>query len=163
MKKFYSLAPNQLPPLSVLVGDLHGPRTPEAIGHHLGVSALTVRRWIAKDEAPRSAALALFWETRWGLSALDAQAVNLVRSHVGLNNALRRANAALQRRVEMLEALGGFGSANSPMFVNVEGYDDCHDHAHDDENCKVAHSPLLKYKTDPKSTTNHPASNWASI
>lgn len=119
MKKLYSLAPNHLPPLSVLVGDLHGPRTPEAIGHHLGVSGLTVRRWMSKDEAPRAAALALFWETRWGLSALDARAVNLVRMHVGLNMALRRENAALQRRVQRLEALGGFGSANEPSFGSV--------------------------------------------
>lgn len=153
MKKFYSLAPNQLPPLSVLVGDLHGPRTPEAIGHHLGVSALTVRRWIAKDDAPRAAALALFWETRWGLSALDAQAVNLVRSHVGLNNALRRANAALQRRVEMLEALGGFGSANSPMFVNVDGSNHSHHHDDDHENREISHSFLRMKKTQPNSTT----------
>ncbi len=123
MKKLCSLAPDHLPPLSVLIDDLHGPRTPESIGHHLGVSGLTVRRWMAKGEAPRAAALALFWETRWGLSALDAQAVNLVRTHVGLNSSLRRANAALQRRVEMLEALGGFGSANSPMFETPQGHD----------------------------------------
>jgi hypothetical protein len=122
MKKLFSLAPDHLPPLSVLIDDLHGPRSPDSVGQHLGVSALTVRRWMDKDEAPRAAALALFWETRWGLSALDAQAVNLVRSHVGLNNALRRANAALQRRCEMLEALGCFGSANSPMFVDVDGH-----------------------------------------
>jgi hypothetical protein len=114
--KLATLAPTQLPPLSVLIDDLHGSRTPEAIGQHLGVSALTVRRWIAKDGAPRAAMLALFWETRWGLSALDAQAVNLVRSHVGLNKALRRENDALHRRIEYLESLGQFGSANSPVY-----------------------------------------------
>lgn len=119
MKKLCSLAPDQLPPLSVMIDDLHGPRTPEAIGLHLGVSGLTVRRWMAKDEAPRAAALALFWETRWGLSALDAQAVNLVRMHIGLNNALRRENASLQRRIQRLEALGGFGSANEPLYGSV--------------------------------------------
>lgn len=116
MIKLCSLAPDHLPPLSVLIGDLHGSRTPESIGQHLGVSGLTVRRWIAKDEAPRAAALALFWETRWGLSALDAQAVNLVRTHVGLNNALRRENATLAARVAYLEGVGQFGSANAPTF-----------------------------------------------
>ena len=60
--------------------------------------------------------LALFWETRWGLSALDAQAVNLVRTHIGLNKALVRENANLQRRIEYLESVGHFGSANAPMF-----------------------------------------------
>ncbi len=74
---------------------------------------------MAKDEAPRAAALALFWETRWGLSALDAQAVNLVRTHIGLNNALRRENAALLRRIQRLEAIGGFGSANDPLMGSV--------------------------------------------
>lgn len=119
MKKLCSLAPDHLPPLSVLIDDLHGTRTPESIGRHLGVSGLTVRRWMAKGEAPRAAALALFWETRWGLSALDAQAVNLVRSHVALNNALRRENAALMRRIQRLEALGGFGSVNEPFYGSV--------------------------------------------
>lgn len=114
--KLATLAPTQLPPLSMLIDDLHGSRTPEAIGQHLGVSALTVRRWIKTDQAPRSAMLALFWETRWGLSALDAQAVNLVRSHIGLNNALRRENAALTRRIQYLESVGQFGSSNAPVF-----------------------------------------------
>lgn len=114
-----TLAPTQLPPLAILIDDLHGSRTPEAIGKHLGVSALTVRRWIKADQAPRSAMLALFWETRWGLSALDAQAVNLVRSHIGLNNALRRENAALTRRIQYLESVGKFGSANAPTFTTT--------------------------------------------
>lgn len=115
MKKIASLAPTQLPPLTMLVDDLHGDRSPESIGRHLGVSGLTVRRWIQADQAPRAAMLALFWETRWGLSALDAQAVNLVRSHVGLNNALRRENATLRRRIARLEALS-YGAANAPSF-----------------------------------------------
>lgn len=117
MKKLYSLAPDQLPPLSVLVGDLHGHVDHDTLADHLGVSSLTVRRWRAKDCAPRAAMLALFWETRWGLSALDAQAVNLVRSHVGLNNALRRENAALERRIAYLESIGHFDSANAPTFA----------------------------------------------
>ncbi len=115
MKKVASLAPDQLPPLHVLVDDLFGNRSPEAIARHLGVSALTVRRWLKADQAPRAAMLALFWETRWGLSALDAQAVNLVRSHVGLNNALRRENDTLRARIARLEALN-HGAANAPTF-----------------------------------------------
>jgi hypothetical protein len=116
MKKLYSLAPDALPPLSVLVDDLHGHVDHNSIGQHLGVSGLTVRRWRDADCAPRAAMLALFWETRWGLSMLDAQAVNLVRSHVGLNNALKNENAALQRRIQYLESVGSFGSANAPTF-----------------------------------------------
>ena len=119
MKKVASLAPDHLPPFSVLVDDLHGDRSPESIGKHLGVSALTVRRWLKADLAPRSAALAIFWDTRWGLSALDAQADNLVRMHVGLNNALRRGNATLRQRIARLEALS-YGASNAPSFYPTD-------------------------------------------
>lgn len=115
MKKVASLAPSQLPPLSMLVDDLMGDRSPESVGRHLGVSGLTVRRWLKADQAPRAALLALFWETRWGRSALDADATNLVRTTVGLNNALRNENAALKRRIARLEALS-YGAANAPSF-----------------------------------------------
>lgn len=115
MKKVMSLAPAQLPPLSMLIDDLMGDRSPESVGRFLGVSGLTVRRWLKADQAPRAALLALFWETRWGRSALDAQAENLVRSHIGLNNALRNENAALKRRIARLEALS-HGAANAPSF-----------------------------------------------
>lgn len=118
MKKLATLAPSQLPPLSMLIDDLHGDRSPESIARHLGVSALTVRRWIKSDQAPRAAMLALFWETRWGLSALDAQAVNLVRSHVALNNALRRENETLRRRIARLEGLA-HGAANAPLWDQI--------------------------------------------
>lgn len=119
MKKLATLAPSQLPPLTMLIDDLHGDRSPDSIGRHLGVSALTVRRWIKAEQAPRAAMLALFWETRWGLSALDAQADNLVRTHVGLNNALRSENATLRRRIERLEALS-YGAANAPTYTPAE-------------------------------------------
>ena len=119
MKKLATLAPSQLPPLFMLIDDLHGDRSPDSIGRHLGVSALTVRRWIKAEQAPRAAMLALFWETRWGLSALDAQANNLVRMHVGLNNALRSENATLRRRIERLEALS-YGAANAPTYTPAE-------------------------------------------
>lgn len=115
MKKVMSLAPSQLPPLSMMIDDLLGDRSPESVGRFLGVSGLTVRRWLKADQAPRAALLALFWETRWGRSALDAQAENLVRSHIGLNNALKNENAALRRRIARLEALS-HGAANAPSF-----------------------------------------------
>lgn len=119
MKKLATLAPSQLPPLTMLIDDLHGDRSPDSIGRHLGVSALTVRRWIKAEQAPRAAMLALFWETRWGLSALDAQANNLVRMHVGLNNALRRENATLRQRIARLEALS-YGASNAPSFYPTD-------------------------------------------
>ena len=125
MKKLASLAPTQLPPLAMILDDLHGDRSPEALAHHLGVSALTVRRWLKAGEFPRAAALALFWETRWGLSTLDAQAVNLVRMHMGLNRALKSENATLRQRVARLESLS-YGAANAPTFEHHSGHDPSH-------------------------------------
>lgn len=119
MKTLYSKAPKVLPALHLMIDDLMGSTSPDALGDHLGVSSATARRWMSCDAAPRAAALALFWETRWGLSVLDAEAVNLVRSHVGLNNALRRENATLRARIARLELIGQFGSANEPMMINV--------------------------------------------
>ena len=116
MKKLYSKAPNYLPALSIILDDLMGSKTPEALAHHLGVSASTARRWLSADQAPRAVALALFWETRWGQSIVDCDAVNQARMQEGLNRALKNENASLRARIARLEALGkGFGAANEPL------------------------------------------------
>ena len=116
MKTLYSKAPRLLPPFSVILNNLIGPKTPDAIGRHLGVSASTARRWLAADQAPRAAILALFWETRWGQSIVDCEAVNQARMQEGLNRALKNENATLRARIARLEALGkGFGAANEPL------------------------------------------------
>jgi hypothetical protein len=118
MKTLYSKAPKHLPALSVLLDDLIGSKTPEAVSKHLGVSAATVRRWFATGEAPRAASLALFWETRWGQSIVDCEAVNQARMQEGLNRALKNENASLRARIARLEALGqGFGAANEPLMA----------------------------------------------
>jgi hypothetical protein len=120
MKTLYSKAPKNLPPLGLILGDLIGSKSPESIGKHLGVSASTVRRWLSRGEAPRCAALALFWETRWGQSILDCEAVNQARMQEGLNRALKTENATLCARIARLEALGGcFGAANDPLLVSA--------------------------------------------
>lgn len=115
----YSKAPSQLPPVPVMLDDLMGPKSPEAIGHHLGVSPSTVRRW--GDAWPRAAALALFWETRWGQSIIDCDAVNQARMQEGLNRALKNENASLRARIARLEALGrGFGAANEALLGSFQ-------------------------------------------
>lgn len=124
MKTLYSKAPKHLPPIGVMLADLMGSKKPEAVGKHLGVSASTVRRWLASDEAPRAASLALFWETRWGQSIVDCDAVNQARMQEGLNRALKNENASLRARIARLEALGqGFGAANDPLLVSPHRID----------------------------------------
>lgn len=119
MKKLYSKAPSYLPPLPVLLGDLIGSKTPEAVGQHLGVSASTVRRWMHSGDAPRAAALALFWETRWGQSIVDCEAFNQARIQAGINRSLQSENASLRAQIARLEALvcGNFGAANDPYLA----------------------------------------------
>lgn len=118
MKKLYSKAPKHLPALSIILDDLMGAKTPEALADHLGVSASTARRWMAVDHAPRAVALALFWETRWGQSIVDCDAVNQARMQEGLNRALKNENASLLARIARLEALGNnFGAANEPFLA----------------------------------------------
>lgn len=118
MKTLYSKAPKHLPPFEVLLGDLIGQKTPDAVANHLGVSSSTVRRWFLKGDAPRAVLLALFWETRWGQSIIDCDAVNQARMQEGLNRALKNENASLRARIARLEALGqGFGAANDPLLV----------------------------------------------
>jgi hypothetical protein len=107
------LAPRQLPPLEVLLADIGQP-APAVIGRALGVHERTVYAWQSRGEAPRAAALALFWETRWGRSVNEAQAVNGERWARGQVQALEREKATLLARVAYLERVGQFGAANAP-------------------------------------------------
>ncbi|MDO8440080.1 MAG: hypothetical protein Q7S97_02570 [Polaromonas sp.] len=56
------------PPLSCLLDDLLTSDS-GAIARHLDVTPRTLERWKAADQAPRTAMLALFYETRWGFTA----------------------------------------------------------------------------------------------
>lgn len=63
--------PGSLPALSQMLAGLGHPH-PTTIARVLGVDVRTVYRWQAADQAPRPAALALFWLTPWGLSLIDS-------------------------------------------------------------------------------------------
>lgn len=115
------LAPRQLPPLEALLHDVGQP-TPAVLGRLLGVHERTVFHWLAKGEAPRPAGLALFWETSWGRSVVEAQAVNGERWARGQVHALERENATLEARVAYLERVGQFGAANAPTLAPVTSW-----------------------------------------
>lgn len=104
----------RVPPLSVLLDDLTT-QDRAKVAKHLGISTRTLKRWQATDDAPRAALLALFYETRWGYSAMYTAMFNECRDMAGLVDCHRRENAALRLRIERLEALGNFGSANDPV------------------------------------------------
>lgn len=67
--------PDQLPSLDVMLHDLGNPHAC-ALAARLGVDERTARRWQKAGNAPRPVLLALFWLTRWGRSALDAEMTN---------------------------------------------------------------------------------------
>lgn len=113
-------APNQTPHFSTLLDDLPT-RCHRQISRLLGISPATLARWARHGNAPRWAHLVLFWESRWGLSVLDADIENYRRVSQGLIRALERENAALRAQIERLAAQGSPGAANDPLWsVNCE-------------------------------------------
>lgn len=111
-------APSQagLPPLAFLIHDIPG--GPDRLARHLGISRRTMARYVAAQQAPRAVMLALFWETRWGRSAADAEATNYARVQSGLASSLAKENAALRRRIVQLDAELALEAtaANAPFF-----------------------------------------------
>jgi predicted site-specific integrase-resolvase len=89
-----------------------------AIAGFLGLSEATVRRYRRQGQAPKPVMYALFWETPWGLDLADSCAVNDARMAYARAMSLERQNAALKRRVVLLEAeLERVQvSANAPFF-----------------------------------------------
>lgn len=107
-----------LPHLTQLLADL--PATPAQIARHLDVSPVTLARYVAAEQAPRAVMLSLFWESRWGRSAADCEAVNWAAHSHHRAQVLERENAALRRQIVALESLisqGADRAANTPFFV----------------------------------------------
>lgn len=110
-------APTHTPHILTLVDDLPT-RDQKLISRHLGISARTLARWIATGNAPRLAHLALFWETRWGLSVAHCTAENGERIALAWARSLERETAMLRARIQRLEETGDFGAANSPIWAS---------------------------------------------
>lgn len=106
----------QTPPLSYLLDDLLTSDL-EAIAAHLGVSVATLKRWKLADQAPRTALLALFYESRWGYSLLESTAHNGALYARQEADGLKRENAMLRARIARLEKTGFFGAANAPVMA----------------------------------------------
>lgn len=110
------LAPRALPALSQIVPALGNP-SPREISRYLDVTERTVYRWHATDDAPRAALLALFWESSYGLSALDSELYNTVAVYKNLSESLNHEAQMLRVRIARLEKIGSFASANAPYLV----------------------------------------------
>ncbi|MFY7867165.1 hypothetical protein [Roseateles sp.] len=104
------LVPKQIPSLSMMLDDLGNPSAAK-LAKALGVCRRTVGRWVADDEAPRAAMLAIFWMTSWGISTIHCEAHNAASQTAVLVAALKRANADLQAK---LDSLANSGSTRCP-------------------------------------------------
>lgn len=91
----------------------------QAVADFLGVSLRTVQKYRKEGQAPRAVMLALFWETPWGVSAADCQAVNDARMAYTKARLLERENEGLRGQVLKLEKeleTSAYGAANAPIF-----------------------------------------------
>lgn len=100
----------------MLLEDIGNPSS-DQVAKTLGVSVDLVRTWCELDEAPRPVALAIFWLTRWGHSAVDCEAANAAALALQRLAAAQREETRLLRQLAQLLAAADFGCANEPMFA----------------------------------------------
>lgn len=117
MGMFKAPVPAKLPHLHTILDELGLPD--KQVAHFLDVTPKTVDRWRKSGQAPRPVMLALFWESRWGQSAANCEAVNYGRMQYMQCLALKLQIRRMQTQIDKLEHLldeSGFSSANAPFF-----------------------------------------------
>lgn len=98
---FRSPSPAGLPHLLTMLDDI--PATPRQICALLGIQPSTLARYKRAGQAPKQVMLALFWETKWGLSAADCAAVRYGDTYRDLAKSYERKNAILLMQIKLLE------------------------------------------------------------
>lgn len=106
--------PKGIPSFSVLLKNLGEPDA-ETLAASLRVCPSTARRWLKNEEAPFPVLLALFWLTRWGVSVIDADAFNDAIQAIRIARLRESEAAALRARLQQVERIADFGSANDPL------------------------------------------------
>lgn len=105
-----------LPALQTMLEDIALPL--RQVARHLGIKESTLATYKRRGQAPRSIMLALFWETKWGRSAADTEAVNWgalhYRSHMIANRELQRMAAILAKLEDELTRADR--AANGPVY-----------------------------------------------
>jgi predicted DNA-binding transcriptional regulator AlpA len=105
--------PRMMPPLPMMLDDIGNPK-PRDLARALGVSERTMQRWVAKDNAPVPVQLAIFWLTRWGQSAVNAEAQNISALNASMVRCLRHEIVELKATLGRLGRIADFGAANDP-------------------------------------------------
>ncbi len=105
--------PRHVPSLELMLADIGNP-APQHLAKAMKVSERTAQRWLAEEQVPHAVTLALFWITRWGASAADANAYNDAMRYAEEAGVLRRRLEALESQLAQVEQIADFGSANDP-------------------------------------------------
>ena len=104
----------RMPPLDFLLAGQMEP--PERIARHLGVSLRSLQRWRASGNAPRAVYLALWFESRWGMSDLHADVLNEAQHARAWVASLERECERLRGVIRAYESAEAQPAANAPAF-----------------------------------------------
>ncbi|MGJ7497838.1 hypothetical protein ACSFA8_22535 [Variovorax sp. RT4R15] len=111
---FLAPSPARLPPFSFLLSDQTEPQ--KKVARHLGVSLRTLQRYKARGNAPRAVYLALWFESRWGMSALHEKAFNEAQHARAWVASMERECERLHRVIRVLEAANEKPAANLGVY-----------------------------------------------
>ncbi|MEH0165565.1 hypothetical protein [Roseateles microcysteis] len=104
-------SPTCTPDFCQILDDLGQPSN-AAIAKALGISVRTVQTYRRENFAPRPVLLALFWLTRWGRSAANADAENQAKMMYSQAMAEKSENRRLRAQLAQLARIADFGCAN---------------------------------------------------
>lgn len=105
--------PTQTPPLGLMLDDL-GNHSLAEVAKALDISERKLQRWVARDDAPRTVLLAVYWLTRWGMSVVHCEAHNAAILQASIAATLQREVDRLHAQLAWVTAIADFGAANSP-------------------------------------------------
>lgn len=109
--------PAHLPHLQYIFDDLR--YSDAQLARLLDLKPATIKKYRRKGQAPRAVHLALFWESRWGISSIDAIAFNHAAGNYALAESLKRTNARLAKQILTMEkelARHKTAPTNAPIF-----------------------------------------------
>ncbi|HSW17220.1 MAG TPA: hypothetical protein VLJ86_08345 [Ramlibacter sp.] len=104
----------RMPPLDFLLADQLAPH--KRIALHLGVSLRSLQRWRASGNAPRAVYLALWFESRWGMAELHAQAFNETQHARAWVASMEHECERLRRVIRAYEDAEAQPAANGAVF-----------------------------------------------
>ncbi|TYK69938.1 hypothetical protein FSY59_16625 [Comamonas sp. Z3] len=93
--------PAHLPHLKYILDDLR--YSDAQLARLLDLKPATIKKYRREGQAPRAVHLALFWESRWGISTIDAIAFNHAAGNYALAESLSRTNDRLVKQILTME------------------------------------------------------------